>query len=103
MGQAEPHRTICSPQAWDVAADLKLIYGAATAEETELRLFEFEDKLDKQYKSIDQSWRRSWARVIPFFDYPPEIRKVIYTTSAIKSINMSLRKVDKSPQFLPDR
>src|SRR5471032_3256302 len=74
----------------EVAADLKLIYSAATADEAELRLGEFEEKWDKQYKPISQSWRRNWARVIPFFDYPLEIRKVIYTTNAIESINMSL-------------
>ena len=80
----------------EVAADLKLIYSAATTDEAELRLAEFEDKWDKQYKPISQSWRRNWARIIPFFDYPPEIRKVIYTTNAIESINMSLRKVTKA-------
>lgn len=85
----------------EVAADLKLIYSAATADEAELRLREFEEKWDKQYKSISQSWRRSWARVIPFFDYPPEIRKVIYTTNAIESINMSLRKVTKARSSFP--
>jgi len=51
--------------------------------------------------SIAQSLRRSWARVIPFFDYPPEIRKVIYTTNAIESINMSLRKVIKARSSFP--
>lgn len=85
----------------EVAADLKLIYSAATTDEAELRLAEFEDKWDKQYKPISQSWRRNWARVIPFFDYPPEIRKVIYTTNAIESINMSLRKVTKARSSFP--
>ena len=85
----------------EVAADLKLIYSAATVDEAELRLAEFEDKWDKQYKPISQSWRRNWARIIPFFDYPPEIRKVIYTTNAIESINMSLRKVTKARSSFP--
>lgn len=79
----------------EVAADLKLIYSAATSDEAEPRLVEFEDKWDKQYKPISYSWHRNWARVIPFFDYSPEIRNVIYTTNAIESINMSLRKVTK--------
>lgn len=61
----------------DVAADLKLIYSAATAGEAEPTLAEFEGEWDKEYKPISQSWRRNWAGVIPFFDYPPEIRKVI--------------------------
>ena len=85
----------------EVAADLKLIYSAATADAAELRLTEFEEKGDKQYKPIGQSWRRNWARVIPFCDYPPEIRKVIYTTNAIESINMSLRKVTKDRSSFP--
>lgn len=85
----------------EVAADLKLIYGAATADEADLRLAEFETKWDKQYQPIGQSWRRNWARVVPFFDYPPEIRKVIYTTNAIESINMSLRKVIKTRSSFP--
>ena len=48
-----------------------------------------------------QSWRRNWARLIPFFDYPPEIRKVIYTTNAIESVNMSLRKITKNRGAFP--
>jgi putative transposase len=48
------------------------------------------------YPSIIQSWRHNWIRIIPFFDYPPEIRKVIYTTNAIGSVNMSLRKITKN-------
>lgn len=85
----------------EVAADLKLIYSAVTTDEAELRLAEFETKWDKQYQPIGQSWRRNWARVVPFFDYPPEIRKVIYTTNAIESINMSLRKVIKTRSSFP--
>ena len=64
-------------------------------------LSEFERKWDKDYASIGLIWRRNWARVIPFFDYPPEIRKVIYTTNAIESINMSLRKVIKTRASFP--
>jgi putative transposase len=85
----------------EVAADLKLIYTSATVEIAEQRLTEFETKWDAQYQSISLSWRRNWARVTPFFDYPPEIRKVIYTTNAIESINMSLRKVIKTRASFP--
>jgi len=85
----------------EVAADLKLIYTSATVELAELRLSEFETKWDKDYHAISLSWRRNWARIIPFFDYPPEIRKVIYTTNAIESINMSLRKVIKNRSSFP--
>lgn len=85
----------------EVAADLRLIYQSATAEEAELRLGEFEDKWDGDYLPIGQSWRRNWSRLTPFFDYPPEIRKVIYTTNAIESVNMSLRKLTKNRGSFP--
>lgn len=85
----------------EVAADLRRIYQSATAEEAEIRLGEFEDKWDAEYLPIGQSWRRNWPRLIPFFDYPPEIRKVIYTTNAIESVNMSLRKLTKNRGSFP--
>ncbi|TXG95526.1 MAG: IS256 family transposase [Rhodocyclaceae bacterium] len=84
-----------------VAADLRRIYTSATADEAEQMLGEFEDKWDDAYLPISQSWRRNWARITPFFDYPPEIRKVIYTTNAIESVNMSLRKVTKNRGSFP--
>ncbi len=49
-----------------------------------------------------QSWRRNWPRIIPFFDYPPETRKVIYTNNAIESVNMSLRKITKNHGSFPN-
>jgi len=85
----------------EVATDLKQIYSATTVEQAEQRLGEFEEKWDKDYQAIGLSWRRNWARIIPFFDYPPEIRKVIYTTNAIESINMSLRKISKTRSSFP--
>ena len=85
----------------DVAADLRAIYTAATVEEAERQLDAFEDKWGEAFPSIGQSWRRNWPRVIPFFDYPPEIRKVIYTTNAIESVNMGLRKVTKNRGAFP--
>ncbi len=85
----------------EVAADLRRIYQSATAEEAEIRLGEFEDKWDDEYLPIGQSWRRNWSRLIPFFDYPPEIRKVIYTTNAIESVNMGLRKLTKNRGSFP--
>ncbi len=85
----------------EVAADLRHIYQAATADEAELRLGEFEDRWNTEYLPIGQSWRRNWSRLIPFFDYPPEIRRVIYTTNAIESVNMSLRKLTKNRGSFP--
>jgi putative transposase len=85
----------------EVAADLKRIYTCSTVDEAEQKLAEFEDKWDDSYLPISQSWRRNWLRIIPFFDYPPEIRKVIYTTNAIESVNMSLRKITKNRGSFP--
>ena len=85
----------------EVAADLRTIYSATTVGDAEQQLAEFEDKWGEAYPPIVQSWRRNWARIIPFFDYPPEIRKVIYTTNAIESVNMSLRKITKNRGSFP--
>ena len=85
----------------EVAADLKRIYISATVEEAELRLGEFEAKWDADYPPIGQSWRRHWERLTPFFDFPPEIRKVIYTTNAIESVNYSLRKLTRHRGAFP--
>ena len=85
----------------EVAADLKRIYQSATADEAELRLGEFEERWDDEYLPIGQSWRRNWIRIIPFFDFPAEIRKVVYTTNAIESVNMSLRKITKNRGSFP--
>ena len=85
----------------DVASDLKSIYGAGTIERAAQALDDFEERWEKSYPSIGQSWRRNWPRIIPFFDYSPEIRKVIYTTNAIESVNMSLRKITKNRGSFP--
>lgn len=84
-----------------IAADLKRIYGAATLQEAEMALTSFADKWDKQFPTISQIWLRHWENIIPFFAYPPEIRKVIYTTNAIESMNMTLRKVIKNKRVFP--
>ena len=84
-----------------VAADLKLIYTAATELEAEQRLVEFAEIWDKQYPTISKSWMTHWQRIIPFFAYPPEIRKAIYTTNAIESMNMTIRKVTKNHRTFP--
>ena len=85
----------------EVAAGLRAIYTAATADEAERQLDAFEARWGEAYPSIGQSWRRNWVRVIPFFDYPAEIRKVIYTTNAIESVNMGLRKITKNRGAFP--
>lgn len=86
----------------EVATDLKRIYSASTSEDAEQRLSAFEKKWDSEYSTIGQSWRRNWPSVMPFFDYPAEIRKVIYTTNAIESVNMSLRRITKYRGAFPN-
>lgn len=88
-------------QRKEVAADLQTIYRAATREEAEQRLEEFAEKWDAQFPTIARSWRSNWERVAPFFAYPADIRKVIYTTNAIESVNMSLRKIIKNRGSFP--
>jgi putative transposase len=89
-------------QRKEVARELKLIYTAATDGEAEQRLAEFGLKWDAKFPMIAKSWRNNWTRVIPFFAHPPEIRKIIYTTNAIESLNMSLRKVTKARGSFPN-
>ncbi|MBV9039207.1 MAG: IS256 family transposase [Acidobacteriaceae bacterium] len=84
-----------------VAAELKPIYRAATAEDGWDQLEAFAEKWDARYPSISQIWKRNWEQVRPFFAYPAEIRKVIYTTNAVESLNMSLRKVIKTRGSFP--
>jgi putative transposase len=83
-----------------VVADLKPIYKAATADEAERQLNEFEAKWPK-YPAITRLWRDQWERVIPFFAFPAEVRKVVYTTNAVESLHMSLRKIIKTRGSFP--
>jgi len=84
-----------------VAADLQLIYRASTADDAYFQLQGFAEKWDGTYPTISQMWRRNWEHLTPFFAYPADIRKVIYTTNAIESLNMSLRKVIKTRGSFP--
>ena len=85
----------------EVAADLKTVYGAKTLDEAELALTSFSEKWDESYPSISKSWLTHWENITPFFAYPTEIRRAVYTTNAIESVNMSLRKVIKSKRVFP--
>jgi len=86
----------------EVAEDLKAIYTAATVEEAELNLEAFAKKWDAQLPTISKSWRLNWERLIPFMSYPAEIRRVIYTTNVIESVNSSIRKVLKNRGSFPN-
>jgi transposase-like protein len=85
-----------------VARDLRAIYGAATLAKAEQALARFSATWDPKYPAISQSWRADWMRLTVFFDYPPEIRKVLYTTNAIESLNYSLRKLLKTRGAFPN-
>lgn len=85
----------------ELCQDLRQIYTANTLDEAELALVDFAEKWDSQYPSISQLWQKHWHNLTTFFDYPKDIRKVIYTTNAIESLNMSIRKVIKNKRVFP--
>ena len=84
-----------------MAKDLRTIYQAATLEQAETALDRFAECWDKQYPTISRQWRRNWDHVSPFFAFPQEIKKVIYTTNAIESMNRGLRKIIKTRGAFP--
>lgn len=84
-----------------LAADLKVVYTAATADEAEQSLMALADKWDDKYPTVSKSWLDKWENITPLFDYPGDIRKAIYTTNAIESLNMTLRKVIKNKRVFP--
>jgi putative transposase len=89
-------------QRKEVAADLKQIYRAATEAQAEQALRDFEVKWDRHYPSISKSWRTHWPELITFLKYPQDIRKALYTTNAIESLNRSLRKISKNRGVFPN-
>lgn len=84
-----------------VCADLRRVYTAETRGAAELALEEFDRRWGKQYPTIAASWRKRWEEVVPFLDFPPEIRRAIYTTNAIEALNRQLRKVIKTRGHMP--
>jgi putative transposase len=76
-----------------VAADLKGIYRAASERQAAEELTEFIAQWGGRYQAIGKLWKDNWERVVPFFEFPPDVRKVIYTTDAVESLHMSLRKI----------
>ena len=84
-----------------VAADLKEVYGAPTAEAAAEELNRFGEKWGKQYATITALWQRNWERVIPFFAFPTEVRRIIYTTNTVEALNRSFRKIIKSRGAFP--
>lgn len=86
-----------------VAAELRMIYGAETAALAQQQLAAFAaGKWGQKYPTIAAAWRRAWEQVIPFFAYPLDIRRIIYTTNALESVNMQLRKIIKNRGHFPN-
>lgn len=84
-----------------VTTDLKKIYQSATEEDALGSLEEFADRWDEKYPQISKSWRSNWENLNTLFEYPPEIRKAIYTTNAIESLNSVIRKATKRRKIFP--
>ena len=77
-------------------ADLKRVYQARDRDKAEFQLDQLDQKWGKKYPVVIKSWRNNWDRLTVYFRYPPEIRKVIYTTNIIESFHRQLRKVTKT-------
>ena len=86
-----------------VAADLKKIYTSVTLDEAEENLLRFSEKWRKQYPSCVKSWEENWEVLSTFYEYPPEVRKIIYTTNIIEGLNRQFRQITKNkPSFTND-
>jgi putative transposase len=84
-----------------ITADLKTIYQSATEEEALRALDEFAERWDEKYPQISRSWRTHWQNLNTLFVYPHDIRKAIYTTNAIESLNSVIRKATRKRKFFP--
>jgi putative transposase len=91
-----------SKDAKAACAALKRIYQSVNVDDAEKELNEFEKLWGEKYPSVVRLWRNNWGNIIPFFQFPEAIRKVIYTTNAIESLNMSLRKLTRNRRIFPN-
>jgi len=96
-------RYVSTEDSQDVARDLKRIYQAATVQEAEDALEDFAQAWDDKYPTIAKQWRLKWADIITLFDFPPAIRRAIYTTNAIESVNSVIRKFTKNRKIYPSK
>ncbi|WP_434087075.1 IS256-like element IS1113 family transposase [Xanthomonas oryzae pv. oryzae] len=85
-----------------VVAALKRIYQSATAEEAAAELEALDTQWGDKYRAVVRLWRGNWDNIIPFFQFVPQIRKVIYTTNAIESLNMVMRKLTRNRRIFPN-
>jgi len=84
-----------------VAKDLKRIYTAADRDHAETELEAFAEQWDSRYPMISASWIENWERIVPFLAFPPDVRRVIYTTNTIEALNRQIRKVIKTRGHFP--
>jgi putative transposase len=96
-------RYVSSADSQDVLADLKKIYQAASVLEAEQELENFSSKWDEKYPTISKQWRLKWPHIISMFDLPAPIRKAVYTTNAIESVNSVIRKFTRNRKQYPNR
>jgi putative transposase len=94
-------RFVSWKESKNLLADLKQIYRAPTAEAGKLALSEFGAKWDSRYPTISKTWHQNWDVLSPFFSYPEPIRRVIYTTNAVESLNSQLRRVTRNRGSFP--
>ncbi len=95
-------RYVADKDSKAVVRDLKKIYQAATVEEAEHALDEFAQAWDAKYPTIAKQWQAKWTDIITLFDFPPPIRKAIYTTNAIESVNSVIRKFTRNRKIYPN-
>ena len=95
-------RYVSTEDGKEVVRDLKKIYQSATIVEAEQELDAFARKWDEKYPTISKAWRAKWAEIVPMFDFPPAIRKAIYTTNAIESVNSVIRKFTRNRKLYPN-
>ena len=95
-------RYVVAKDSKAVVAALKRIYQSATADEAATELDALEAEWGDKYKAVVRLWRGNWDNIIPFFQFLPEIRKVIYTTNAIESLNMVMRKLTRNRRIFPN-
>jgi putative transposase len=95
-------RYVSNEDSKQVIIDLKKIYQVATVEEAEAALEEFAQAWDAKYPTIAKVWSAKWTDIITLFDFPPPIRKAIYTTNAIESVNSVIRKFTRNRKIYPN-
>lgn len=95
-------RYVTSKDSKAMVVALQRIYRSATAEEAQSELDALETEWGSKYKAVVRLWRENWGNIIPFFQFLPEVRKVIYTTNAIESLNMVMRKYTRNRRIFPN-